>query len=386
MKRIGALLMLTVMAFGALGCQKEPAPEKITAAYPLDEYILEEYTLPYWSGNIVYHESVMLLEDKLGKVADIPLLYKATQIISVRTSDLKKEYQEGSDYQLVDGKLHIPEGSSIPTVEHSFYYPAQESKTSFPLDPNYLQKGYLFRSEGDALHAMQIAVTYAHEDPFPGTVPQCKADQLPKLKAKLENGEELKIAVYGDSISTGANSTGFVLAAPRAKPWFQMFADKLQEKYPAAKVTLANFSKGDTTSQWGAENAEINIGYGPDLCIIGFGMNDGTKRVEKEDYQKNIKSIIETAQAANPDCQIILMATMLANPEMVKFYGPQATYLPMLEQLETTGVVVADMTTFHQTLMAKKRYCDMTGNNINHPNDFLARAYAQVLWQTAVGY
>ena len=53
--------------------------------------------------------------------------------------------------------------------------------------------------------------------------------------------------------------------------------------------------------------------------------------------------------------------------------------------MEKAGVVVADMTTFHEALLAQKRYCDMTGNNVNHPNDFLARAYAQVLFQTVVG-
>jgi len=47
---------------------------------------------------------------------------------------------------------------------------------------------------------------------------------------------------------------------------------------------------------------------------------------------------------------------------------------------------VMDMTTLHGNLLTRKRYCDMTGNNVNHPNDFLARAYAQNLWQTVIGY
>ena len=46
-------------------------------------------------------------------------------------------------------------------------------------------------------------------------------------------------------------------------------------------------------------------------------------------------------------------------------------------------VAVADMTTMHYNLLEKgKRYRDMTGNNVNHPNDFLARIYAQVILKT----
>ena len=40
------------------------------------------------------------------------------------------------------------------------------------------------------------------------------------------------------------------------------------------------------------------------------------------------------------------------------------------------------MTSIHQSLLARKSYADMTGNNINHPNDYLARVYAQTLLAT----
>ena len=47
---------------------------------------------------------------------------------------------------------------------------------------------------------------------------------------------------------------------------------------------------------------------------------------------------------------------------------------------------VANLTQLHRDILATgKRYRDMTGNNINHPNDFIARAYAQVILKTLVG-
>jgi hypothetical protein len=49
-------------------------------------------------------------------------------------------------------------------------------------------------------------------------------------------------------------------------------------------------------------------------------------------------------------------------------------------------VAVADMTQIHWDILATgKRYRDMTGNNINHPNDFIARIYAKVILKTLLG-
>jgi len=37
------------------------------------------------------------------------------------------------------------------------------------------------------------------------------------------------------------------------------------------------------------------------------------------------------------------------------------------------------MTTLHDKLLEKKTYIDMSGNNVNHPNDYLVRWYAQMV-------
>jgi hypothetical protein len=37
------------------------------------------------------------------------------------------------------------------------------------------------------------------------------------------------------------------------------------------------------------------------------------------------------------------------------------------------------MTDMHSALLQKKRLFAMTGNNVNHPNDFLASVYAQTI-------
>ena len=387
MKKLSAIFLLAgiLLSFAGCGEQAQPPKETLTVDYPLDKYDLQCYTQPYWAGEIVYHESILPVENKDGSVSDLALLYSAEQIVSVRSSDLRIEYQEGVDYELADGKLRILPNSSIPTVAYDIYYPQWENGQCMQKNVDY-GSGYIYYSEGSAMHSMQIAVTYAHKGTFPDAIPACKKDQLPKTIAKLENGEQLQICVYGDSISSGLNSSGKVGALPNAAPWFQMFEDKLKNAYPSANIVMNNPSVSGKKSDWGAAEANIHVGYGPDLCIIAFGMNDGTKLYSQEYYRQNIQTIIDTARKANPDCEFVLVATMLANPEVGDFAGCQKDYLPVLQAMEAEGVVVMDMTSFHEALLSQKPYRDMSGNNVNHPNDFLARGYAQVLWQTVIGY
>jgi hypothetical protein len=58
----------------------------------------------------------------------------------------------------------------------------------------------------------------------------------------------------------------------------------------------------------------------------------------------------------------------------------------LLSLEEKYPLAVADLTQMHaDLLLAGKRYRDMTGNNINHPNDYLIRVYAQVILKTLIG-
>ena len=51
---------------------------------------------------------------------------------------------------------------------------------------------------------------------------------------------------------------------------------------------------------------------------------------------------------------------------------------------DTSGTALVPMTEIHQYLLTKKRYDDMNGNGVNHPNDFLARIYGQAVCQTLI--
>ena len=351
----------------------------------LEQFDLETYLIPYWWGNTVYHEAALLVQNADGTLPSIPLLYCADTILSIRSADLQTQYEPLVDYVLAGGQLQIPASSRLPKMPYAMYYPTEENGLCKKRNGQY-GDGYIFFSESSYMHAMQIAVTYTHRDPFSGPIPDCKAALLPKTQAKLRSGGLLQVCLYGDSICVGGNASGFLGALPMAPTWFDMVSQKLTRQYPHTRFSFRNPSLGGQTSQWGAEQAADRVGWGPDLCLIGFGMNDGTRRIAPDQYLQNIRTIMAAARQGNPNCEFLLIAPTIPNGQVGSFLGYQAEYLPVLQSLETQGVAVADMTGFHQYLLTKKRFYDMSANNVNHPNDFLSRGYAQVIWQTMVGY
>lgn len=125
------------------------------------------------------------------------------------------------------------------------------------------------------------------------------------------------------------------------------------------------------------ENADAQVNpYSPDLVVLGFGMNDAWVKGDEE--AKKMASIMATVKAKNPNCEFIVVSTFVANPT-IGWDVYQGTHYEGYKTLETTGVVTMDMHRLHEYLLQSKYYQDMTGNNINHPNDWLARMYAMQL-------
>ena len=116
----------------------------------------------------------------------------------------------------------------------------------------------------------------------------------------------------------------------------------------------------------------------PDLCIIGFGMNDRGGNVPVNLFKSQINQIMTTVRAGNPAAEFILVSSARNNPE----WGPQQPlldYRDAILKMQGPGVKVADVTAAHEALLKKKPFIDMSSNNVNHPNDYLGRWYAQVI-------
>ena len=76
-----------------------------------------------------------------------------------------------------------------------------------------------------------------------------------------------------------------------------------------------------------------------------------------------------------------------ANEAFKRFFANQPRYIGVLQEIAARrkGVGVADMTSIHRYVLDRKPFCDQSGNNINHPNDFISRLYTQVIIHTLTG-
>ncbi|MEG1875393.1 MAG: GDSL-type esterase/lipase family protein, partial [Angelakisella sp.] len=117
--------------------------------------------------------------------------------------------------------------------------------------------------------------------------------------------------------------------------------------------------------------------------VIGFGMNDSGAGISLGEYKDNLQAILQTTRAGNPAAEFILISPTVPSPDCQGWTKLQPSYQQALETLaqELRGVVVAPMTKVQQFLLSRKRYADVSGNGVNHPNDFMARIHAQVIVQ-----
>ena len=339
----------------------------------------DELLTPYWEGNTVYEESVMVLTDEDGNIAPISLTYPIDKIIKVTDAVKSIEYVEGMDYSLNNGKLAICDGTSIPVTHYDEYYfdNNDDNLTSRKAMTDGSGR-YTFFIEGTYWHYRQILVTYEHSGEWKGDIPYGQSYKLPKTMEKLENGEELNIVVNGLSTTTGCNCSSKINAQPFLPNWADLTVSALKSKFNNDNITMTNTAVGGTLAAWGLKNVQENIiDYAPDLVFIEFGLNDAVLSA----FRDNMAAMVAKIKEALPNCEIVLVQSPLANPDVRGHYAHQDSYVNVLSQIANSyeGIVVANVGAVHDYFLSIKEYRDMTGNNVNHYNDFIERAYAQVI-------
>ena len=337
---------------------------------------MEEMLKPVWEGETAYYESVLPVANEYGGIDPITLLYPIEEILSVQNAEQTVTYQAGVDYAVSGGQLIIADDGKIPVLSYEEFHP-----TTGQAGFESTEGGYVCFHEGTWFHSKQIVVTYKHKA-RKVHIPDGKADLLPTITQKLSNKNDLELLVFGDSISVGANSSGFTGISPYLPTYAELFAIKLQREY-GVKVNLTNPSVGGMGFDWGLEQIDGVLAKQTalDLAVVAFGINDGrtSPTVIAEKANRLISAILDKF----PQAEILLVAGMLPNPQAKNFYLNMVNFAEaMLENCERKGVAVVNMTAMHESLLQRKRYADMTGNNVNHPNDYLARVYAQVLFAT----
>ena len=372
---------------------------------------LKDIMKDVFSGTSSYRETVMFIDK--GDVKS--LLFPIQSIASVTSYDGKTTYEEGVDYVIVDGKLQATEDTRIPCITSARYYNYQGSIIHKDGQPLYWGESQMKQ--------WQICVTYTHEDNWDGYLQTSRLEVYQDFVKKLVDGEDVTVFFYGDSITWGACSTYSEGVQPMQGAYPMLFVQTLADlfgytvKYintglvatmachpvpttdyvagDRGTITYVNTAIGGWKSSDGVSNFDRFVKeqvekYGCDLMVLAFGMNDGG--MDASVTRANDKTIIDNLFTINPDAAVMIVSTMTPHPgtdwDVSNTKNQERQLLNLAKKYRDDGkpVAVACMNTVSKAVQEHKTFNDYAGNNINHPNDWYYRVYAQNLLQTLIGY
>lgn len=353
--------------------QPRPVHEATFADLP-ELHLLE----PAWHSPIVHRESSVWLQMERGGAIQARLAFPASEILSITSANGATKYQIDRDCTLSDDRqtLTWTGGGSIQPITAEQMFPAKDAPHSYRHRASNPEQN-LFYAPGKWFHEHNIEVTYRRAEFDRAASPQ-PTSSLARARAKLHAKLPIKIAVSGDSISTGLDASGTTSTPPNQPGYAELVAAQLAGSFNC-EVALDNRSVSGWSIAQGVADLPALLAGKPDLLIVAYGMNDVGRR-DPSWFAGQAKTLAEKAKAELPNVEIVWVAPMLGNKEWV--HTPRemfSLYRDELAELKGPDAALADLTTVWQTLLVHKHDLDLTGNGLNHPNDFGHRLYAQCI-------
>ena len=375
MKRLlTCAVLLTLVCF-----QTTAAQDAVTKATEHTWQYKPELLQPFWANGMVEGESVLFIKDEKTGEAKAKVLFPIQEIVRVQNSSGSVTFEMGKDYKLGSDprEIVLPAGSRIASFTPvDMRRPAK----SQPYELTHRDgNGEIMFGARLEYAEMQTCISYRHaDDDWKKPTTKFDPKALPQCTARLTKREPLSIVTLGDSISAGANASGGYDAAPY-QPAYPELVQLGLAKHFGSEVKMKNLSVGGKDTAWGLTQVDAVIVEKPHLVILAFGMNDSAGR-SAADYKSLTQQTIEAIRKQLPDCEFILVASMLGNRDWIRLkHEVFPEYRDSLESLCGPGIALADLTTVWTGFLELKKDWDQTGNGVNHPNDFGHRVYAQTI-------
>ena len=382
----------------------------LVESYDGSNIVTDAYLKPIWDTDRIYDETGLFV----GETGSVTLMYTPSDPseVVVRDITLGVTYTYGIDYTISGNKVTRVSTGSLPYLPYDEYYndlPATLNghNSGFTVTPvngkgedGYPIVGtkYLFYAESENGVAKHVTFTYSKTEAWSGTTITGDTKAQTFIN-NLKSDKEATVFFYGDSITVGCNASGSDYGGnrnPYLPMWTDLVTDTLGEIY-GANITSYNGSRGGWTTAQGAENLSAKLSSfeldfaDVDLFVIAFGMND--PQTSQSDYISSIESMIDTYFAANATGSILLVSPMKPNTQSSMTFGNQALWESALNTIKNKAkysgknISLAKVYTIFNELntVSGKLARDHLGNNVNHPNDFGVRIYAQVILKTLCG-
>ena len=165
--------------------------------------------------------------------------------------------------------------------------------------------------------------------------------RIKKVLAKIRNGENVKVAVIGGSVTEGAGPEKFT------DGYAYQFFRALKAQYApgdGSNVSFNNAGLSGSGSLMGIVRYEQDVvdvcGGLPDLLLVEFAVNDNGDVL----CQRSFEAIIRKAMLANPDCAVIALYCVATYGNTSAQKIPVATHyaIPQINMLEVVNKAIAE--------------------------------------------
>lgn len=198
----------------------------------------------------------------------------------------------------------------------------------------------------------------------------CLSDSV---RNKISNGEDITIALCGDSIGAGADTNGEGI--------FLNYLDETLEQYYGINVETQNLSTVGGSRDLLSDNLQTILNIKPDILMIEFGMNDhcgsdGNLEEKVSDYKSDIENAVKVLKKYDIDVILIgffqqNMTWDMENMEATRLYNDALKNIA-----DRNTIYFADVySVFEQVGSIKPLSRDVMADFIHHPTEWGHKLY-----------
>jgi acyl-CoA thioesterase-1 len=367
----------------ALLARIQTLPAGIDAA----SFLLPELHLlePVWASSRIHRESCIVTQQDDSSPLEAALAFTPSRILRIATADRQMEMDVTAVQRdtSTPNRLLFPSDIPVQAVSHQQLYLPAGAPNSYPHRVNNPAE-HLMYQPGRWFHDRNLEITYERDlQANPIQDLRVVHGSLPRTEARLTGGASLTIGISGDSISTGLDSS-FTTAAPPFQPGYPDLVAAQLRVVSSSDIQVKNRSVSGWSVADGVADLDALLAEKPNLIVVAYGMNDVGRR-NPDWFLEQTKTLVDRIRAAAPETDVLLVTPMLGNREWT--HTPRemfAAYRDAILGLVGPGVAMVDVTAVWDHLLGSKSDLDLTGNGLNHPNDFGHRLYAQAVLQALV--